>query len=231
MKSRKHLKTILFVAAMLMVGTTMGTVLMIERQGKGSQVSGKSDHAGGAGGRATHAPMATSGILHGAPAKPEDAVPASNPRWSPPPFVSWPQGATGGGASYESGVTYEWPEYYGRHTREAGYGGATYTIVGAGPDNTAVGRVGFNRGTERAPSVGSLFNAVPASSSPASLSPASLSPASLSTAPASGPEVSTKTLALVTPPVPEPAEWTMLVAGLLFIGVLAHRRKRQASTH
>jgi hypothetical protein len=192
----------------------MGTVLLIERQGGGSQVSGKSDQAGGAGGRATHAPMATSGILHGTPAKPEEAVPASNPRWSPPPFVSWPQGATGGGATHEWGGTHEWPEYYGRQTREAGYGGATYTIVGAGPDNTAVGRVAFNRGRESAPSVGSLFNAVPASLSPA---------------PASSPEVSTK--ALVTPPVPEPAEWTMLVAGLLFIGVLAHRRKRQASAH
>jgi hypothetical protein len=214
MKSRKHLKTVLFIAGMLAVGTTMGTALLIERQGGGSQASGKSDQSRGAVGRPTHAPTPTGGIQDRGPGMPEDAVPMGNARWSPPSLVSWPHGATGGGGAYGWTAAHEWPEYYGRHTPEPGYGGVTYTIVGAGPDNTAPGRVAFNRGVESAPSVGSLFSAVPASLSPAT---------------ASNPEVSAK--ALVAPPVPEPAEWTMLVAGLLFIGALAHRRKRQASPH
>jgi hypothetical protein len=214
MKSRKHLKTVLFIAGMLAVGTTMGTALLMERQGGGSQASGKSDQPRGAVGRPAQASMPTAGIHGRGPDVPEDAVPASNARWSPPPFVAWPQGGTGGGGAYGGTATPEWPEYYGRQTHEPGYGGAAYTIVGAGPDNMAPGRVGFNRGVESTPSVGSLFSAVPGSLSPA---------------PASSPEVGPK--AFIAPPVPEPAEWTMLVAGLLFIGALAKRRKRQASAH
>jgi hypothetical protein len=32
-------------------------------------------------------------------------------------------------------------------------------------------------------------------------------------------------LTLVTAPIPEPAEWTMLIAGLLVIGFIARRRR------
>jgi hypothetical protein len=60
--------------------------------------------------------------------------------------------------------------------------------------------------------VGSLFSAVPASLSPA---------------PASSTDAGAK--ALIAPPVPEPAEWTMLLAGLLFIAASARRRRQQAS--
>jgi hypothetical protein len=144
----------------------------------------------------------------------DDAVAPGNSRWSPPAFVSWPQGAVSGGGAYGSvGAEHEWPEYYGRYARESGYSGATYTIVGAGPDNTAVGRVSFNRGAEAAPAMGSVFNAVPASLSPAS---------------ASSPDVVTTVTTRLTPPVPEPAEWAMLVAGLILVGAVARRRNRRA---
>jgi hypothetical protein len=215
MKSRKHLKTVLFVASLLAVGTTMGAALLIERQGGGSQAIGKQDQSRGAVGRPTHSPTPTSTIYGQGQDTQNDAVASGHLRWNPPGFVSWPQGASGGG--YASGWTvaeYEWPEYAGgRYSRDAGYNGATYTIVAAGPDNTAAGRVSFNRGTESPPSMGSLFTAVPAS---------------LSQAPVSTRDVVT-TAPAIAPPVPEPAEWTMLIAGLLFIGALTRRRNRRAS--
>jgi hypothetical protein len=215
MKSRKHLKTVLFVASMLAVGTTMGAALLIERQGGSSQALGKQEQARGAVGRPTHAPTPTTSIYAAGPDTPDDAGAAGTIRWSPPAYVSWPQGATGGGHAYGWTVAeHEWPEYFGRYTRETGYNGATYTIVGGGPDNTAAGRVSFNRGIDSAPSMGSLFTAVPASSS---------------AVPTTG-RGSVTTTSPITPPVPEPAEWTMLIAGLLFIGALTRRRNRTAST-
>jgi hypothetical protein len=74
MKSRRHLKTVLFIAGLLAVGTTMGTALLIERQGSGSQASGKSDQSRGAVGRPTHAPMTTGGIHDRAPDAPGTQV-------------------------------------------------------------------------------------------------------------------------------------------------------------
>ena len=119
-------------------------------------------------------------------------------------------GATGGGGSYGWVTQHEWPDYYGRYTRDAGNGGATYTIVNAGPDNTAVGRVAFNRGVESGPTVGSLFTAVPPSMSPVPASRRDVAP----------------TISQIAPAVPEPAEWTMLVAGLLLVSAIARRRQR-----
>lgn len=219
MKSRKHLKTVLFVASMLAVGTTMGAALLIERQGGGSQGSGKQDQSRGAVGRPAGAPAAASNIHPPATEGQEDAVAPGNARWNAPAFVSWPQGAiTGGGAHGWTGGEHEWPEYDGRYAREPGYSGAANTFVAAGPDNTAVGRVSFNRGAEGAPAMGSLFNAVPASLSPAQ---------------ASSPDVVTTSLTTtrVTPPVPEPAEWAMMVTGLIFVAGVARRRNRHAQPH
>jgi hypothetical protein len=215
MKTRKHLKTVLFVASLLAVGTTMGAALLIERQGGGSQAIGKQEQSRGAVGRPTHAPTPTSTIHGQGPDTQDDRVASGHLRWNPPAFVSWPQGATGGGHAYGwTGAEHEWPEYFGRDSRDAGHNGAIYTIVAPGTDNTAAGRVSFNRGTESAPSMGSLFTAVPAS---------------LSQAPASSRDVVVTTASAIAPPVPEPAEWTMLIAGLLFIGALARRRNRRAS--
>jgi hypothetical protein len=211
MQSRKHLRTVLFVAIMLAIGAALGAALLIERQG-GSQVFGKQESSGAVG-RTAHAPMVTSGVYGQASERQEEEAGSSGMRWNAPGFVSWPQGATGGAGAYGWVADYEWPEYYGHQTRGA-YSGAAYTFVGAGPDNTAAGRVSFNRGSESAPATGSLFSAVPASLSSASANPGDVGPGTRS----------------ITPPVPEPAEWTMLIVGLLLIGALARRRNRQETT-
>jgi hypothetical protein len=212
MKSRKHLRTILFVAAMLAIGTAMGAALLIERHGGGSQTFGKQDGARGGAGRAAHAPTATSGVYSGGPDASEETVQGGMDHWSPPGFVSWPHGATDGGSAHGSaGLDFVSPEYEGSYAHSASHTGPTYMIVGLGPDQTATGRVVYNRGTESAPSTASVFSGVPASLSPA---------------PASGP-AGALVLLPMTAPVPEPAEWMMLTAGLIFIGALTRRRSRQ----
>jgi hypothetical protein len=210
MKSRKHLKTMLFAAILLAVGATIGAALLIERQG-GSQSIGKQD-SGGAVGRPTHGPVVTSGIYGQAlEAREEEAAPSSI-RWRPPAPVFWPEGATGGVGAYGWVSEHEPPLHYGQQMRD-GYGGAAYTFVGSGADNTAASRLAFKRGAESAPAPGSLFTAVPASLSPA----------------ANSGDVRAVT-SPITPPVPEPAEWTMLVVGLLLIGMVARRRNRPQPT-
>ena len=120
MKSRKHLRTVLFVAGMLVIGTTMGAALLIERQGGGTPALGKKDGVGGAVGRSAHAPMASSSAYSAASDAHAEAVQGEGIRWSPPGSISWPHGVSGGGTVYGwIPAEYEWPEYYGRPTLPA----------------------------------------------------------------------------------------------------------------
>lgn len=213
MKSRKHVRTVLFIAGMLAVGTTMGAALLIERHGGGSSGLGKQDHSSAAA-RPAQAPVANSAVYSSTPDAEEQPVALGSTHWSPPGLVAWPQGGTAGAQTYGWDSSYTLPDfvgYSGRGMADASQRSSLPTIVPPGADYTSAFRVSYNRSTDEAPAAGSLFNAVPTSLSPA---PAPARAASV---------------VALAPPVPEPAEWAMLLTGLLVVSAVARHRNRRAS--